>query len=59
MKKKIGSISIVLLLVINIFLNNVNATNSNSNAETKENTNQINELNLTANESLNTTEKEK
>ena len=29
------------------------------NAETKENTNQINELNLTANESLNTTEKEK
>ena len=59
MKKKIGSISVVLLLVINIFLNNVNATNSNSNAETKENTNQINELNLTANESLNTTEKEK
>ena len=59
MKKKIGSISIVLLLVINFFLNNVNATNSNSNAETKENTNQINELNLTANESLNTTEKEK
>ena len=42
MKKKIGSICIVLLLVINIFLNNVNATNSNSNAETKENTNQIN-----------------
>ena len=59
MKKKIGSISIVLLLVINFFLNNVNATNSNINAETKENTNQINELNLTANESLNTTEKEK
>ena len=59
MKKKIGSISIVLLLVINFFLNNVNATNSNSNVETKENTNQINELNLTANESLNTTEKEK
>ena len=59
MKKKIGSISVVLLLVINFFLNNVNATNSNSNAETKENTNQINELNLTANESLNTTEKEK
>lgn len=56
--KKIGCTSIILLLVINIFINSVNATNSNNNEEIKENSNKINELNLVANESLNMTEKE-